>query len=97
MENGCISTLGKRVRSHSQILIKFKGSDIVNKANGNTNLFTPCMEFMKAWSKENRKYIERWSTDNGRLAFFVLGEETPREFSLSFVREIYDAKLKKAS
>lgn len=92
MENGCISTLGKRVRFHSQILIKFKGRDIVNRANGNPNIFTPCMEFMKAWSKAHGKYIERWSTDNGRLAFFVLGEETPREFSLSFVREFYVSK-----
>ena len=56
---------------------------------GTDNTFIPCMEFMKAWSKENKKYIERWSTDNCRLAFFVLGESEERVFPLSMVREFY--------
>lgn len=58
--------------------------------------FTACMEFMKAWSKQNKKYIQSWSTGNGRLAFLVSekGKE-PYEvtFPLSEVREFYNLNL----
>lgn len=50
------------------------------------------MEFMKAWSKQNKQHIQSWSTGNGRLAFLVYekGKE-PYEvtFPLSEVREFY--------
>ena len=56
--------------------------------------FTPCMEFMKAWSNQHNLYIERWSTDKGRLTFFVTGESEPREFSLRHVMNFYVSQNK---
>lgn len=51
--------------------------------------FTACMEFMKAWSKQNKKYIQSWSTGNGRLAFLVY-EQGEVTFPMSTVNEFYE-------
>lgn len=48
------------------------------------------MEFMKAWSKQNKKYIQSWSTGNGRLAFLVYEKGKPLyevAFPISAVEE----------
>lgn len=47
------------------------------------------MEFMKAWSKQNKKYIQSWSTGNGRLAFLVY-EQGEVTFPMSTINEFYE-------